>query len=218
MHHNFSYLYWAASVISSHLLASQNLFPSQTQLTPLLPGMGMEPRPPSLPVNLPGVLSPHIQGPWAECIWWRKCPIQGVQSPLRGTMSAGWRVDARATHSPGSKSLANKTLTFPCSNLFGHFWEFQRNDGTLVTKPSPTCLNSPCCSRTGIVWNHLSFHCSHQVTSCQTKVTFSSVQGHFVLNCSQWGHQLFLTLHTKLYFCLYFKQLEHKHKAKRISH
>lgn len=147
-----------------------------------------------------------------------RCPIQGVQSPLRGTMSAGQRLDARETHSPGSKSLANTTLTFPCSNLFGHFWGFQRNDRTLVTKPSPTCLNSPCCLRTGIVWNHLTLHCCHQVTSCQTKVTFSSFQGCFLLNCSQWGHQLFLTLHTKLYFCLYFKQLEHKHKAMRISH
>lgn len=50
-----------------------------------------------------------------------KCPSQGVQSPFRGTISAGWCADARATNSPGSKSLANKILTFPCSNLFGHF-------------------------------------------------------------------------------------------------
>ena len=50
-----------------------------------------------------------------------KRPSRGVQSALRGTISAGRRVDARAANSPGSKSLANKTLTFPCSNLFGHF-------------------------------------------------------------------------------------------------
>lgn len=167
-HHDLSYLYWAASLISSHFLASQDLFPGQTQLSPLLPGVGMEPRSLSLPENLLGVFSSHIQGP-QNVSDGGECPIQGIQSPLRGTMSAGWRVDARATHSPGSKSLANKTLTFPCSNLFGHLREFQRNNRTWVTKPSPTCLNCPCYSRTGVAWNHLSPHCCHQVPSCSNQ-------------------------------------------------
>lgn len=86
-----------------------------------------------------------------------------ASSPHSEPMSAGQRLDARATHSPGSKSLANRALTFPWSNSFDHFWECQRNNRTSVAKPSPTCLNSPCYS---MIWNHLSLQYCHQVASC----------------------------------------------------
>lgn len=165
MQHDLSYLYWAASLISSDFQASQDLFPSQTQLSLLPPGVGMEPGFPFFPVNLLGVLSPPLQGPGAEWVWGRQVPHPRHSVPTPRHRSAGRRVDARATPSPGSKSLANKTITFPCSNLFGHCWEFQRNKRTSVTQPSPTCLNSSCYSVTGVAWNRLSLHCCHQVAS-----------------------------------------------------
>lgn len=109
-----------------------------------------------------------------------KCPSPGVQSLPRGTVSAGCCADARATNSPGSKSLANKTLTFPCSNLFGHFWEFQRKDRTLVTKPSPTRLHNTCDKDTDSLKSPVPSLLSPSNTMCTSK-SLSSFQGNFIL-------------------------------------
>lgn len=141
----------------------------QTQLSPLLPGVGMEPEFPFLPVNLLGVLSALIPGSWQNGVMDAGVPCQAFSPHSEAQVS--WLVSGcQSNHSPGSRSLANKTLTFPCCNLFGHFWECQRNNRTSVTQPSPTCLSSPCYSM--MISNHLSLHCCHQVASCSNPSDF----------------------------------------------
>lgn len=70
-----------------HFLASQDLFPSQTQLSPLLPGVGMEPQPPFLPVNLLGVSDTPSKDQGQDGSGGGRCPIQGIQSPGRANVS-----------------------------------------------------------------------------------------------------------------------------------
>lgn len=148
-----------------------------------------------------------------------KRPSQGVQSPLRGTISAGRHTDARAANSPGSKSLAKKPLTFPCSNLFGHFWEFQRNNRTLLTKLSPTCSSNPSDKDMDSLKSPAPSLLSPSNIVFQPKWVCHHFRVTLYLNCSQWGHQLLISLHTKLCFCLYFKKQQHKQKkSKRINH
>lgn len=180
MHHGLSYLYWAASLFSSLSGKPGPLpWPNPTLTSPTRCEDGATA---SFSACKPlGVLSPKEQRQVSHPRHSVPTERHNVSWPGRGCQSNSLTREQKSGQQNTNLSLQQLV------------WPFLRIPKKLHQLQS---LHPPVWTAHVIQWQGWSeitcpFTVFIKLHHVQTQVTLSSFQGHFVLNCSQWGHQVF---------------------------